>query len=139
MSPLLTFNVLTMEYDWQYARGLYEVLSSVKDYGVPLIVTETGVEDGSDSGAASRWVVESLTWVKRAIAEGIPVEGYYYWTLLDNYEWNHGMNVKMGLYAVDPKDPSKRRQARSSALTYGKVAAMGGIPADLAMRFPIAK
>lgn len=139
MSPLLTFNVLTMEYDWQYARGLYEVLSSVKDYGVPLIVTETGVEDGSDSGAASRWVVESLTWVKRAIAEGIPVEGYYYWTLLDNYEWNHGMNVKMGLYAVDPKDPSKRRQARSSALTYGKVAAMGGIPADLAMRFPVAK
>ena len=31
----------------------------------------------------------------------------------DNYEWNHGMNIRMGLYAVDKDDPTKRRVARS--------------------------
>jgi beta-glucosidase len=139
LSPLMTFNVLTMEYDWNYPRGLYEVLASVKDYGVPLLVTETGVEDSSDSGAAAAWVVQTLTWVKRAIADGIPVEGYYYWTLMDNYEWNHGMNVKMGLYAVDPKDPSKTRKPRRAVQTYGSIAAASAIPNDLAQRHPVAK
>jgi len=139
LSPLMTFNVLTMEYDWNYPRGLYEVLASVKDYGVPLMVTETGVEDSADSGAAAAWVVQTLTWVKRAIADGIPVEGYYYWTLMDNYEWNHGMNVKMGLYAVDPKDSSKTRRPRSAVPTYGRIAAASAIPDDLAQRYPVAK
>ena len=131
LSPLLNFNILTVEYDWNYARGLYEVLDSVKGFGIPLVVTETGVEDASDSGSAAAWVVRSLTWVSRAIADGIPVEGYYYWTLMDNYEWNHGMNVKMGLYAVDPNDPQKTRRARRAVPIYGQIAQAGRIPKEL--------
>ncbi len=136
LSPLLTFNVLTVEYDWNYPRGLYEVLDSVKGFGIPLMVTETGVEDGSDSGSAAAWVVRSLTWVSRAISDGIPVEGYYYWTLMDNYEWNHGMKIKMGLYAVDPADPKKARKPRRAVPAYGQIAQSQRIPKALSEQYP---
>ena len=68
--------------------------------------------------------------------EGIPVEGYYYWTLMDNYEWNHGMTIRMGLYAVDPMDPMKQRKARKAALTYGKIASLRKISDDVAALYP---
>jgi beta-glucosidase len=50
------------------------------------------------------------------------VRGYFYWTLTDNYEWNHGMNIRMGLYAVDANDPMKVRTARPAASVYGQIA-----------------
>jgi beta-glucosidase/6-phospho-beta-glucosidase/beta-galactosidase len=136
VSPLLTFNPLTLIYNYQYAKGIYDVLIDAKRWKVPLIVTETGVEDSMDTGTASDWVVQTMTWVKRAIVDGAPVEGYFYWTLMDNYEWNHGMHVKMGLYAVDPADPMKARTARSSVKTYAEIAAAHGVPPDLAAAHP---
>jgi beta-galactosidase len=136
ISPLLTFNPLSMTYDYEYPKGIYDVLTWAHRYGLPLLISETGVEDAGDSGKASAWIVETLTWVKRAIAEGVPVEGYFYWTLMDNYEWNHGMQVRMGLYAVDPADATKARRPRSAVGTYGAVARDGRIPPDLAQRYP---
>jgi beta-glucosidase/6-phospho-beta-glucosidase/beta-galactosidase len=136
LSPLLTFNPLTLEIDPAYPRGLYEVLLEVKQYGVPILVTETGVADPDDRGGAADWVVATLTWVRRAMQAGVPVEGYYYWTLMDNYEWSQGLGVRLGLYAVDNDDPQKARRARSSATVYGRIAAAGEIPADLRGRVP---
>jgi beta-glucosidase/6-phospho-beta-glucosidase/beta-galactosidase len=136
LSPLVTFDPLTVEADYSYPRGIYEVLKSAQRYHVPLLISETGVADPDDNGAASQWVAETLGWVKRAINEGVRVEGYYYWSLMDNYEWNHGMSVKMGLYAVDPADAQKVRRARGAVATYGRIAAASQIPADLAASYP---
>ncbi len=136
LSPLLTFNPLTLVYDYQYPKGIYEVLTFAKRWNVPLLISETGVPDGTVDGAEDDWIVQTLTWVRRAIAEGAPVEGYFYWTLMDNYEWNHGMHVRVGLYAVDAADPTKARTARSSVAVYSQIAAAGAIPADLAAKHP---
>ena len=65
LSPLLNFNILTVEYDWNYARGLYEVLDSVKGFG------DSACGDRDRRGRCQRfrqcaaWVVRSLTWVSR--------------------------------------------------------------------------
>ena len=56
---------------------------------------------------------------------------------MDNYEWNHGMSVKMGLYAVDPGDAQKTRRARASVATYAAIAEKGEIPSELAAKYPI--
>ncbi|HMU38663.1 MAG TPA: family 1 glycosylhydrolase [Pseudomonadota bacterium] len=128
LSPLTTFNFLTLETDFHYPRGLYEVLVSLKEKGLPLIVTETGVEDAQDSGKSAAWVSDSLSWVLRAISEGVRVEGYHYWTLMDNYEWNHGMRIKMGLYAVSPNDPQKKRIARKGVSVYSQIAQTRMLP-----------
>jgi beta-glucosidase/6-phospho-beta-glucosidase/beta-galactosidase len=136
VSPLVTFNPLALLYNYEYPKGIYEVLMFARRYNVPLYVTETGYEDAGDTGKSSAWVVETLTWVKRAIADGAPVKGYFYWTLMDNYEWNHGMTIKLGMYAVDPMDPQKTRKPRNSVATYGAIAAAGQVPANLAAKYP---
>lgn len=137
LSPLTTFNLLTIQLWEEYPRGIYDMLTKVRDdFGLPTVVTETGVADPNDDGAASRWVAQTLTWVSRAIADGADVRGYHYWTLMDNFEWNHGMEIRMGLYAVDKGDPAKARTARSSVATYGRIAGEGRVAPDLQAQYP---
>ena len=136
VSPLVTFDPLSLDYNYSYPKGIYEVLQFARRYAVPLYITETGVEDSGDTGSSSAWLVETLTWVKRAIADGAPVKGYFYWTLMDNYEWNHGMNIKMGMYAVDPNDAQKTRKPRNSVATFGAIAKANQISPSLAAKYP---
>ena len=75
--------------------------------------------------------------LQRAIDEGADVGGYFYWTLTDNYEWNHGMDIRMGLYAVDKDDPDKVRTERPAAATFRRIAAANSVPADLVAMYPI--
>jgi beta-glucosidase/6-phospho-beta-glucosidase/beta-galactosidase len=68
---------------------------------MPLYVTENGVADARDSKRV-RYLLGYLGELHRAITEdGIPVQGYFHWTLTDSYEWNRGFGVRFGLYGVD--------------------------------------
>ncbi len=44
-----------------------------------------------------------LSQLQRATAEGVPVKGYFYWSLVDNFEWAMGFNTRFGLYYMDYK------------------------------------
>lgn len=111
-SPYLTFNPFTLSLVPD-AQGLSEVLDFLKNFGKPIYVTETGIEDAQDTGKAADWISTTMKIVRQTKAD---VRGYFYWTLMDNYEWNHGMTWKLGLYAVDPNDPSKTRVPRTRAI-----------------------
>lgn len=54
-----------------------------------------------------------LTQLHRAISEGVPVKGYFYWSLLDNFEWASGYGIRFGLYYMDYQ--SLRRIPKLSA------------------------
>ncbi len=137
LSPLLTVSIASFSSpDYDFPKGIYDVLVLAKKWKVPTVITETGVDNAVGGDPASPWVVRTLTWVKRALAEGAPVEGYFYWTLMDNYEWNHGMTFKMGMYGVDPTDASKKRTARPVVATYARIAEGAKIPDDLAAKYP---
>lgn len=137
-SPLLTLNPFTL-VPWEYyPRGLYEMAMAIEErYGLPIIVTENGTEDPKDDGTQVEYLTQMLTWLSRAIHDGAKVEGYFYWTLLDNYEWNHGMDIRMGLFAVDPDDPTKARTARKGVATYKSIATAGAVPAALLDAHPV--
>lgn len=138
LSPLSTFNPLTANLWEDYPRGIYEMAMVVKDeLGLPAIVTENGVADPNDDGTGPSYLVRHLAWVSRAIRDGADVRGYFYWTLMDNYEWNHGMDVRMGLYAVDKDDPKKTRVARQTVPVFARIAEAGAIPGDLAARYDV--
>jgi len=135
LSPLTTFNPLTMSWA-DYPRGIYEMIMLAKSWGVPVIITETGVSDPNDDGSSASWVVRYSTWVARAIRDGADVRGFFYWTLMDNYEWNHGMDLRFGLYAVSKDDPEKRRTPRTGVAAYAAIAGSGSVPVELQEQYP---
>ena len=110
LSPLMNF--VPRAYDDRSPESLYQVLKETSRYGLPMIVTETGVDHAGDTNRSLGWIKGTLGAVGRATAEGLPVGGYFYWSLMDNYEWNHGMQQRFGFFAVDPLDPEKLRTAR---------------------------
>jgi beta-galactosidase len=137
LSPLLTFNVGALLQSRSDPRGLYEMLKRLDtEYGLPIIVTENGATDPNDDGSGPEFLVRHLTWVARAKKAGVDVRGYFYWTFMDNYEWNHGMNIRMGMYAVDMNDPSKRRTARRAVSVYRGIIERGEIGTELEQMYP---
>jgi beta-glucosidase len=76
------------------------LLRDAASIGRPLLVTENGLADGRDT-MRTRFLREHAAAIDAARAEGLPVAGYFYWSLLDNYEWLDGFGPKFGLYEVD--------------------------------------
>ena len=79
------------DLDWEiYPEGLYKLCREFyKKYRAPIWITENGTCDGKDSFRA-RYIYDHLYEVSRLCGEGIPVERYYHWTLMDNFEWLEG-------------------------------------------------
>ena len=66
------------------------------------------------------YVAAHLAQVHQAMEDGVPIEGYFAWSLLDNFEWAHGYGPKFGLVEVDLA--TQRRTPKQSALWYAEVA-----------------
>ena len=138
VTPYFTFNPLNMQADMNDPSGIYDVLHDVTKWGVPIIITETGVDQTTDPALGASWIAKTSQWLALAKSEGVDVRGYFTWSLTDNYEWNHGTKMKFGLYAVDAEKADKPRTARSAVTAFAKTAKNGGVvPADLAALFPI--
>jgi beta-glucosidase len=115
---------------WEvYPPGMFEVLMRVHLEYRParLYVTENGASylEGPDAGRRVadgrrvRFLRDHLLSVHRAIAAGAPVEGYFAWSLMDNFEWDHGYTQRFGLCWVDYD--TQERIPKDSALWYQKV------------------
>jgi beta-glucosidase len=87
--------------------------------GKPVIMSENGLETEND--AYRIWFIDrAIASLHAALEKGIPVLGYYHWSLLDNYEWNRGYKPKYGLVAVDRE--TFMRTPKKSAAHLGKIA-----------------
>ena len=71
-----------------------------KDFKNDLIVTENGIATDDDD-RRQVFIKEATESVEKCIEDGIPVKGYFYWSLLDNFEWQKGYAKTFGLIAVD--------------------------------------
>ena len=86
---------------WEiHPRGLARVLRYASRLNVPLLITENGIAT-HDSQLKTRYLREHVDVIEECLHNGLDVRGYYYWTLIDNYEWLHGLDVRFGLYRVD--------------------------------------
>jgi beta-glucosidase len=100
---------------WEiFPEGLAGALSEMSRYGLPLVVTENGIDDRDDSRRA-RFLYDHLAAVLDAIDRGIDVRGYLFWSLLDNFEWLEAYEPRFGLYRVD-YETLERRLTRGGAL-----------------------
>jgi len=139
-SPLSRFDPLTLEVDKLYPQGIHEALTTLaaRYPGLPIVITENNVPFDGVTDTRPEYLVYTLRWLWRAIQDGVPVEGYFYWSLMDNYEWNIGTGYYTGLYGVEPSDPSKARVARQGLIdTFGRIARDDALPADLLASHPL--
>ena len=89
-----------MDYEF-YPEALEHVIRKVhEDFKGDLIVTENGVAVPDDSRRIE-FIRRALKGVENCISDGIPVKGYCYWSLMDNFEWQKGFSMTFGLIAVD--------------------------------------
>ncbi|MEM9490929.1 MAG: family 1 glycosylhydrolase [Myxococcota bacterium] len=83
-----------------YAEGLYRALIRIAELGWPIYVTENGIADATDD-RRELFIRRYLYALSRAVRDGVDVRGYFYWTLMDNFEWAEGYDMRFGLYAMD--------------------------------------
>lgn len=124
------------EMGWEiYPQGLYDLLLKVNAEYKPakIMITENGASYSTAPDAAGRVADDNriqyldihLQQIAKAIQAGVPVNGYYQWSFLDNFEWGHGYSQRFGLVYVDYK--TQKRFPKDSAYWYGKVIANNGL------------
>lgn len=102
-----------------YPAAIGNVLRRVaRDFHGDLIVTENGIAV-SDDQYRQDFIKEALNGVMEAKKNGIPVKGYFYWSLLDNFEWQAGYGKNFGLVAVDRK--TQCRYPKESLAVFGNM------------------
>ena len=101
-----------------YPEGFYRAIKTISQFGIPIIITENGVADEKDDRRAL-FISQYLYSVSKAISEGYDIKGYYYWSLMDNFEWSLGYGMKFGLYSVDW--PTQTRTLREGSKRYREI------------------
>jgi beta-glucosidase len=101
---------------WEiHPHGLEKVLKYASKLSVPLIITENGIATKSNRRKI-RFIKAHIDTVERCKKKGLDVRGYFYWSLIDNYEWLQGLDAQFGLYRVDFN--TMERRPTKAALYY---------------------
>ncbi|KAK7264752.1 hypothetical protein RJT34_32362 [Clitoria ternatea] len=112
-----------------YPDGLYRMLlqfhERYKHLNIPFIITENGISDETDL-IRRPYLLEHLLAVYAAMIMGVPVLGYLFWTISDNWEWADGYGPKFGLVAVD-RENNLARIPRPSYHLFSKIVNTGKV------------
>jgi beta-glucosidase len=126
-SPITAFEwAVTPDCAYWGPRFFYE------RYRKPIVITENGIScrdwvalDGKvHDPDRIDFTARHLLEVARAIGDGVPVEGYFHWSFIDNFEWAHGYKHRFGLVYCDY--PTQTRILKDSAHWYARVIASNG-------------
>ena len=99
-----------MNYEF-YPEALEHVIRKVaEDFKGDLIVTENGIATADDKRRIA-FIEQALSGVQNCIRDGLPVKGYFHWSLLDNFEWQKGYSMTFGLIAVDRTTQTRKPKA----------------------------
>jgi len=122
------------QMDWEIAPdGLRDVLLVLHREYAPrtIVITENGAAYQDTATADGRvhderrsdYLARHVAAAAEALAAGVPLRGYYVWSLLDNFEWSLGYTRRFGLVHVDYE--TQRRTPKDSAEWYGRLIAAG--------------
>ncbi|MBN2426227.1 MAG: family 1 glycosylhydrolase [Calditrichaceae bacterium] len=98
---------------WEnYSEGLDKLLQLTVKENKPVIITENGIA-ASDDQRRIEYLKNHLNIVEKA-RKNMPLKGYFYWSLLDNYEWLVGYNARFGLVETNAENPGYRKIKESA-------------------------
>lgn len=115
---------------WEvYPEGLYNLLKRIQRDWQPkrILITENGAAFTDELNGGSvvhderrlAYLKDHFSAANRALHEGVPLTGYFVWSLLDNFEWAHGYSKRFGIVHVDYA--TQKRTPKQSALWYKDV------------------
>ncbi|KPL78589.1 hypothetical protein ADN00_06620 [Ornatilinea apprima] len=112
--------------------GFREGLRWAEKFGLPIYITENGVEDSKDL-LRPRYLVEHIHQVWRIANLNVPIKGYFQWSLVDNFEWERGWTQRFGLWGLDVD--TQKRIRRPSVDLYEAICKQNAIHSDVVQRF----
>lgn len=125
------FTKSVTDLGWEiYPEGMFSILTDMADH-LPIYITECGIATSNDDRRI-RFLMQYLEEINKAIKAGVNVKGFFYWSLLDNFEWADAFDPKFGLVEVD--FTTLKRTPRPSAFIYADIIKCNGIRHEL-MKF----
>ena len=132
-------NAERTDIGWEvHAEGMFDTLMRVHLEYRPakILITENGASYGDAPNAHKRiadtrrirFLRDHLLWARRAIDSGVPLKGDFVWSLMDNYEWDHGYTQRFGITWVDYQ--TQERILKDSALWYRQVIQENSVPTE---------
>jgi len=101
-----------------YPAGLYRALQMIRLPGVPIYITENGIAT-EDETLRQNFILKHVEATREAMLDGCDVRGYFYRSLLDNFEWAEGFDKRFGLYHVD--FDTQKRTLKEGAQIYKEI------------------
>lgn len=112
-------NVVVSDMGWEICpEGIYRAIKDLARYKLPIYITENGLADARDI-LRENFIKDHVNWARKALEEGADVRGYFYWSLVDNFEWDKGFWPRFGLVEIDYK--TMNRSIRKSAWVYKSI------------------
>jgi beta-glucosidase len=112
---------------------MYRTLKWVTKFNLPILITENGIEDASDL-IRPKYLIQHVHQMWRALAtQSWPVKGYFFWSQVDNFEWERGWTQRFGLWGLDPTTQVRTR--RTSALIYGEICRTNSVSSTMVEKF----
>ena len=110
----------------------FRALKWADKFKIPIYVTENGTED-TDDEFRRRYLTEHIHQMWRAVNFNYPIRGYYYWSLVDNFEWSKGWASRFGLWELDVE--TQLRKKRKSADLYESICNNNSLSSDAVKEF----
>ncbi len=109
-------------------KGMWDALRWAQGFGLPIYITENGVEDGEDT-IRPRYLASHLRQVWLAVNFNWRVRGYFHWSLVDNFEWERGWTQRFGLWELE--NETQERRKRLSADLYADICHANGVSSEM--------
>jgi beta-glucosidase len=105
-------------YGEAYPKGLRRAARRFAEFKKPIYILENGVPDRDDR--IRPWLLRAeVKQMRKLLADGVDLRGYFHWSLTDNFEWNEGWHLRFGLIELDPV--TQERRPRPSADLYAQI------------------
>ena len=113
-------------------EGFYEAMKYSRGFGIPIYITENGIEDADDD-LRPRYLIQHVHQMWQAVNFNWPIKGYFHWSLVDNFEWERGWTQRFGLWGLDLE--TQARQRRTSVDVYEAICRENGIESEMVWKY----